>query len=118
MSRRLDLLDLPASSMRPLLDKQREAARMFAIGHTNIEVATAVGYHPAYMPRLKNKNERFGEHLETLRDARDVETRDLMMRVREGASKGLDILLKAVTPGTSEHQKADLKLQVLSLIHI
>ena len=112
MSSRLDLLDLPSSSMQPLLDKQREAARMFALGHTNLEVARAVGYHPAYMSRLKHKNDKFADHLENLRDARDVETRDLMTRVREGASLGLDILLKAVTPGTAEHKNADLRLQV------
>lgn len=112
MSSRLGLLDLPASSMRPLLDKQREAARMFALGMTNKEVAEAVGYHPAYMCRLKNQNPKFAEHLGGLREARDVETRDLMTRIKEGASLGLDILLKAVTPGTAEHTRADLKLQV------
>lgn len=111
MRSRRSLLELAGRPVHRVLDRQREAARLLTVGLSNDEVAAATGYHPQYIPLLK-KHPGVVEVMDHLRAGRDASAMDFQSRVKEGATAGLDILLNVLTPGTHEHEKADLGMQV------
>ena len=112
MRSRLSLLDLPQRTMKPLLARQREVARRLTLGEKQKDIAPELGYTPQAISYMKRKNPAFQEHLEDLQEAKDNEVISLRNKVSAGASAGLDILVKILTPRTEEHQKADLKTKV------
>lgn len=111
MATRLSLLSA-GGKLQDVLQRQKEAARLFAAGHTNAEVAQTLGYHPAYMPVLKQQLQEKGvlPHYEAMRD--EAVVKNVREGVEQGAKKGLDLLLKALTKGTQESEEIDPKTKV------
>jgi len=105
---RLDLLN-SEDVLAPLLSRQREAARLFALGSTNIDVANAVGYHPAYMPKLKKD---IAPAIEVYNRKRDRIVTSIKDSVDRGAKDGLAFMLRILEPNTEEHERAPDSLKV------
>lgn len=108
MNSRLQLL-LGEDVLSPLLSRQREAARLFAMGNKNVDVANSLGYHPQYMARLKRD---IAPAIEVYNRARDRKVADIQQSVQKGAKDGLSFMLRVLERGTPEHDRSSDSLKV------
>jgi hypothetical protein len=93
-----------------ILSRQREAARLLAVGTTNLEVAAQLGYHPAYIPRLKKD---IAPAIEVYNRARDEATvTSVRESIDKGAKDGLVYLLRILEAETPENKEASHTLKV------
>lgn len=99
---------IPRNQIKLLTDRHREMARRLVIGERQCDVARAFGISQARMSDIA-RSPVFIDYMNQLHYRRDVQTMDIARSVKQGASRGLDLLLRILTEGTEENSKADLR---------
>ena len=89
------------TSVEGMLDRHKEAGRLFAAGLKGPEVAERLGMHPAYMSRLRRHPNVESSRME-IHMSRDQHASQIREQVEQGARSGLQVLVDILTPDTVE----------------
>lgn len=99
---------IPRNQIKLLTDRHREMARRLVVGERQCDVAHAFGISQARMSDIA-RSPVFMDYMNQLHYRRDLAAMDIARSVKQGASRGLELLLRILTEGTEENNKADLR---------
>jgi len=99
---------IPRNQIKLLTDRHREMARRLVLGERQCDVARAFGISQARMSDIA-RSPVFMDYMNQLHYRRDLQAMDITRSVKQGASRGLELLLRILTEGTEENGQADLR---------
>lgn len=102
---------LPQKPLKHMTERHREMARRLVLGERQCDVARSCGISQQRLSDIV-RSPVFMGYMQELSAMREQRTGDLLQDVSQGASTGLDLLLRILTEGTEENRAASISTRV------